>query len=428
MNFSFRSICIVFAISSFTASGFASSREEVLQRFFAQATQIAPSEIEVRALVRTGEPAWSAEQIKSEVERQMSMNKSGSAGLAVTISNGVASTHAGVRWVLFDEIKLPKFYRVDIKDYANVEPPADQTLSSSNGIFQEFHINNYGRQDLDYTECHSFLDGTPEIVLDNSLTPLKWLQENLYLARYVEARASMGLVMLLAQPVAEADRQRVIDEVGPENSGMLPPVKLDENKFQNLLRGGFVGGSFEIKPVEDNTNRWSIQLSVEQGGKHGVVRFFVDESLPYFVYRVTTEANGDSYNSERSGVTDFGYPSIWRSESREKGKLTTREIRILSVSTNIDYARALVTNRLGFWVWEKGRDNQMREIPDRPNPIPVVQAPPPETKPPSEMTASSIPASDTSSKSGTSPRKLILVFILMVVIPFSVVYVVRRQK
>lgn len=350
---------VVFLVLFCFFSVFAQERQEadIIRQLYNHATQIPLSTVKVRAMVRLTEPPWTKEQINNEVKAQMARISSGKLeNQFQIISNKVASAHSGERWVLFQETKVPNFYRLDLKDYFDVEPVIDDGVTHSNKIFDAYHINNYGRTEPKYAESHAFKG---QIIIDNSLTPVVWEQENLFVAKYLEGRAAGPLVFLLAKKVDIAERQILLNQVSPENKDLFPPLPIDEDKLNDLLNDKITGFSLRVNPM-NVSNVWSVELL----SSNLSVKWTVNENLPYLVSKVTINANGNEYISERSGLSDLGFPSLWQIEQHDAGgKATTKQIHILSVTTNVDLSVSLATNYpTGFQVWERFGNGEMRPI------------------------------------------------------------------
>ena len=341
------------------------NNEEIIRELYNHATQVPMPTIKVRAIVRLTGNAWTEEQIESEVSSQMGRISGERSEIflknhAQTIRNAVRAANFGVRWMLFEETKVPEFYRLDIKEYYNIEPIVDNTVIYSNNIFEAYHINNYGRTEPKYKESHA-LKG--QIVIDNSLTPVVWAQENLYVARYLEGEASKMLVFLLLKKPAPPVLQQLFQAYKKEDDGVMPSVPLDEEKLYGLINGKLANVKMTIEP-NGTPQSWFIRLSAQ--GDHGKasVEYTIDETLPYLILKVRIINGGGEYISERKGLTDFGFPSLWRVEQHAvNGTLTAREIHILSVTTNIDLSTALATNYpTGCKVWERVGNGEMRQV------------------------------------------------------------------
>jgi hypothetical protein len=330
-----------------------------------------PPAIQVRALLRLTEPAWTKDQIEEQVQRQMATLGQKDPEIAESNRNAVASAHAGVRWFLCQETKLPNFYRVDIKDYRNVQPVVDDKLVHSNDVFEAYLINNYGRKDLPYKESDWNNYGSKEphflkggrVIIDNSASPSVWQQENLFVARQLEGRASFPLFGPLRKDIGADAGARLLATEQRENMDLIPPVPMDEAKLRDLLSGTNSIGKIQVKPGTSPT-AWVVVLSLHSDQGDATASYSIDEKLPYLVSIASIVGNSGSYSSQRTGKAPLGLPSIWRTEENPaSGEAKTKEIQILSVTTNFDIAAALATNYPpDAQVWERTASGEMRKV------------------------------------------------------------------
>lgn len=349
------------------------NEEQVVRNLYRHATMAPPPAIQVRALLRLTEPAWTKDQIEEQVQRQFKTlgDESPEPEIAEMNRKAVASVHAGVRWFLCQETKLPNFYRVDIKDYRNVQPIVDDELVHSNDVFESYLINNYGRKDLPYKESNwnnygmkepHFLKGG-RVFIDNTASPSMWGQENLFVAKQLEGRASFALVALLKKDIGPDAAARLLATKQRENMDLISPVPMDEAKLRELLSGTNSIGKIQVRPGTSPT-AWVVVLSLHSDQGDGTVSYSIDEKLPYLVSSASIVGNSGSYSSQRTGNAPLGFPSIWRTEENSaSGEAKSKEIQILSVTTNFDIAAALATNYPpDAQVWERTKNGEMRKV------------------------------------------------------------------
>jgi hypothetical protein len=355
---------------------FADTQEEyIVRELYRCATRGAPASIKVRALVHYTEPRWTKEQIEEQVGSLMERLHDNSRETAQKMRSSVAAAHAGVRWALYEETKLPNFYRIDTKNYYDVQPNVDDELVYSNGVFESYHINNYGRNDLPYKEMqwdkHSgsevpnkesnLQEGT--VIIDNSKSPLVWSQVNLFLAGQLEGQACLPFILHLCQQGDPVMLQKLMGAARLENMGLAPAIPLDDSKLHDLLNGR--NSSVKVKIKGGASKKESVvEFSFSNANDVEVARYTLDENLSYLVSKVSIAGRDYEYTSERTGTAQLGFPSVWRTgERRPDGKNTAREVWILSVTTNIVLSTAVATNYLpGAAVWEKTGDGKMKRV------------------------------------------------------------------
>jgi len=316
-------------------------------------------------MVRLTEPPWRPEQISEAVKAQLQLAPQGiPEPIALAhfqlVSNAVAAANSGIRWILYEEVKLPDYYRLDIRDFLNSEPVVDSAVMYSN-ISGVFHINNYSRKEVPYKEASKF-QGI--VILDNSSKPIRWAQENLFAAKYLEGAAAAPIVLLLEAGITKTEQQRLFGEMRLENMNLFQKLRLDEGSLKALVAGSREG--YLLRVVQGAvTNQYTIELTVENAASGRMTgQWLIDESLPYLVQKVVLKANGAEYVSERLGLADLGFPAVWRVLERDaKGIAKGREVRVLSARTNIAFAAAVITNFSdAAQVWERFGTGQMRPL------------------------------------------------------------------
>lgn len=361
--------------------------EHIVRELYRHAVQVPAPVVQVRALVHYIEPAWTEAQWGEYDRTVRKYGVQNPPEIAERWRKYLEQTHtSGIRWSLVRETKLPGFYRIDRKDYGKVEPIVDDRLLHSDDIFDQYFINNYGRKQLPFRK--SWWDGQTypawanmgtrdkpqweeieptrrNVVFIERGEKVSWHKlEDLFVARYLEAEAGFFLVMLLGK-FDPATIKRLLNTPDDEHRHVIPPVPLDERKLSDSLSG--TNPALKIDVVSSGDTAASVELSSNTPEGRLSVRYMVDWSLPYLVAKIRiVTSSGAEYASERSGLTDLGFPSHWRTERNTPDGRKTKEIRILSVTTNIVESAVLGTNYpAGATVYEsvsKGQGKQNRVL------------------------------------------------------------------
>lgn len=338
--------------------------EQALKRFFEHATRAPMETSRIRAIVHLEEPAWSEEQIREEVARQLRHVGKGLPpevmnAHAQNISNAVRAAHSGSRWLVVEETRLPGLYRLDIEDWMDREP--DPRLAESEPVtsFGIRRIRNYGRQDADY---ETYSEDRGHVVLDLHDQPVQWKRENLFAAWHVESEAAFPLVALLADRGPEGVwRAKALLGGGMADEGVLGPhFVLDADRLRVLAGGQY--GMWSLAFASPERGVWSIRLTDGSGQRNLEWACHMDETLPYLVRRVAiVRRDGTEYISERMGQRSDGFPRIWKvTRKDERGRHTVRTVHILRVTDVVDVGWALATNRAGAKsVWMRTPKGEM---------------------------------------------------------------------
>jgi len=346
--------------------------EAVLKDLYHFSVQVPWATIKVRAIVLLKDTPWSEDMIRNEVmaksqlmreaqpELQRNLPKALRDSQLLALSNSVVAAHSGVRWLLYEESKVPNYYRLDIRDFHQTEPVINDELMYSN-IPTSYHINNYGRKEASY---RSALAAHGQIILDNAPTPSRWAQEDLFVAKYQEGRAALALVPLLSEALTSGQRDSILREARQEDIGVIMRLPLDESKVSALLAGRMARYKARVSKG-DKSGMWSLDVVPEgAGGEKATARWEIDQHLPYLVSRVDVRAGQARYLSERSGLKELGFPAVWRVETVDAaGVARVKEIRILWATTNVDITAVVVTNYpAGVEVWERTGASSMRAL------------------------------------------------------------------
>ena len=107
-------------------------------------------------------------------------------------------------------------------------------------------------------------------------------------------------------------------------------------------------------------------MDLEEVGVNSVrTAFQINYSLPYLISRASiTTPVGVRYISERSGITDLGFPVEWKTEETSSdGVVLRRSIQILSATTNVNLESAFPTNwPSGYKVWSRNPNGNITPV------------------------------------------------------------------
>lgn len=348
----------VFALDTYTADNTVDSNAKVavLKILLAHSTKAPTVPLKVRAVIFDEAPSWTTEQVEKEVKSQMDFVPPGTPTAVLaehenSIRNAVKSATSGRRWYICEETRGKKVVRLDVKEYYTNEPPAIDHVKPADELFEVSYINCYEGHQLPY-QAARITPSASEVLLDNSTQPVKYGLWNLFVAQHLEGKSAMRLAVLVGGILPPLEIEKLIQDHGLENSDILTSISFDTDKASSLVYGLVPNLKITTK---NSGGSWEIALDAV-GATTVKTEWKINEALPYLVSRTAiTTPDGVVYNSERSGITDLGFPTEWKTEERSgDGVVSRRTIRIISATTNVNPEGAFTTKwPSGYKVWSR---------------------------------------------------------------------------